>query len=89
LRQGPNIAGSVEGASPISGDADLPKVTRPAARYRATIVASCGATKSANSLLEPVDRVPVSNVPRSFSRNGAPASGPAASGAVAVCRPRS
>src|SRR5262245_1864611 len=32
LRHGPNIAGSVDGASPISGEADLPNITRPAAR---------------------------------------------------------
>src|SRR5689334_6746334 len=32
FRQGPNIAGSVEGARPISGEADLPNVFSPAAR---------------------------------------------------------
>src|ERR1022692_1943452 len=34
-------------------------------------------------------KVPVSNAPRSFSKNGTPASGPAGSGAFAAARARS
>src|SRR6185312_6123681 len=75
LRQGPSNTDSVVAASPTSGVLDLPRITRPALRYRVTISASWSGTNWSHRRLPRLHRTPFTKF-RSLMRKGTPASLP-------------
>jgi hypothetical protein len=79
LRVGPNSTDSVDVVMPNSGDADLPKSTSPAFRYRATSSLSRSGMKSSKSRDPLVMRTPAQAACRSLIRNGTPRRGPSGS----------
>lgn len=77
LRVGPNRCGSVTPLAPNSDVLVLPKITNPASSQRSTTM-SLWAAGFRDQAREPqVIGHPVSDWPRSLSRNGTPAKGPA------------
>ena len=83
FRAAPHSSGSVTPFAPNSGVFVLPNTTSPASRKR-WVTSACSVATSAARARQPLDvGKPAYSCPRSFTRKGTPANGPARSGSAA------